>query len=58
MNQSALNYMAINLIPTTTTPTPPFQEPIVLGRTAKRDGYGDPVSGGIGKNWFVVDTGD
>jgi hypothetical protein len=50
--------MAINLIPTTTTPTPPFQEPIVLGRTAKRDGYGDPVSGGIGKNWFVVDTGD
>jgi hypothetical protein len=55
VNQSGINETAINLIPATVTPTPPWQEDIALSRTAKRDGLGDPIAGGIGKNWFTAD---
>lgn len=58
MNQSAINEYAINLFPESVVPPPPWQETIPSTITVKRDGLGNIVPGGIGKNWFVAEEID
>lgn len=57
MNQVCINELALNQIYFARTFPASFQEDVVLSRTVARDGEGNILPGGIGRNWFVADDG-